>query len=177
MISGNGQTVRSPRAANLAEPDQCASHWKTRVIVAALAAIGLFIASYLAVYQSGLIHQVWEPFFGQGSDRVLHSFVSETLPVPDAVVGAVGYAVEFVTTVSGGAERWRLRPKLVLFYGLVVAGLAVAGVALVALQAFVLHAFCTFCLLSAIISLVVAFLARDEVFASLKLLYEKRKTY
>jgi len=85
-------------------------------------------------------------------------------------MGALGYAVEFVTTLAGAADRWHSHPKLVLAYGVIVVAIGVAGLILVVLQAFVLHAFCTLCLLSATISVVIAFLARGEVLASFKVL-------
>ena len=171
MISRNGQTLRAARASSSVDWDKLDKlHSKRRVQIAVLAAIGFSIASYLAAYQMGFLHQVWEPFFGDGSARVLHSFVSTLLPVPDALMGALGYAVEFVTTLAGAADRWHSHPKLVLTYGVIVVAIGVAGLILVVLQAFVLHAFCTLCLLSATISVVIAFLARGEVLASFKVL-------
>jgi vitamin K epoxide reductase family protein len=168
-----GQTLRTKRAASCDQPDpRDRVHWKKRVQVAVLAVVGFSIAGYLAAYQAGLFRQVWEPFFGNGSNRVLHSFVAAMLPVPDAALGAIGYAIEFVASLIGTAERWRSRPKLVLVYGLIVAGMGMAGLALLALQAFVLHAFCTLCLVSAIISIVIVFLARGEVVASFKSFYQ-----
>ncbi len=72
-----------------------------------LAAAGLGVASYLAAYQFGSLRSVWEPFFGDGSVRVLHSFLSRLLPLPDAAVGACGYAAELVAGAVGGAHRRR----------------------------------------------------------------------
>lgn len=143
------------------------SRWRERLPILLLAAIGLSLASYLAAYQLGFIRKVWDPFFGPGSERVLHSFVSRLLPIPDAVLGAVGYFAELITASIGGQQRWRTSSSLVLFYGAIVAALAVAGLLLSALQLFVLHACCTLCLVSAVISLVIGWLARSEVLASL----------
>ena len=144
--------------------------------VAGLAALGFFIAAYLAAYQVGFVRKVWEPCFGEGSVRVLHSSISQLFPVPDAALGAIGYAFELLATVAGGADRWRATPKLVLLYGAIVGALAATGLGLTALQAFVLHDFCTLCLISAAISLLVALLAGGEVLAAFKVLHEKRKT-
>lgn len=152
------------------------SHWRSRKRVAGLAAMGFFIAGYLAAYQFGLIRTVWEPFFGDGSVRVLHSWVSKMLPIPDAAIGATGYALEFVTTLAGNADRWRAAPKLVLLYGAIVAALALAALILMAIQMFVLRATCTLCLVSAAISLLIAWLASSEVLAAFAVLYEKEKT-
>jgi hypothetical protein len=52
------------------------SPWRERLPILLLAAIGLGLASYLAAYQLGFIGKVWDFFFGPGSERVPHSFVS-----------------------------------------------------------------------------------------------------
>lgn len=143
------------------------SAWEKRLPIAGLALAGLAIAVYLTLYQLGIVPTVWEPFFGDGSRRVLHSFISRLLPVPDASLGAVGYLVEIVTDLTGGEERWRTAPKTVLFFGAVAAAMALFGLLLAAIQAFWLHAGCTLCLSSAAISVGIAVLARKEVMASL----------
>ncbi|HET9212618.1 MAG TPA: vitamin K epoxide reductase family protein [Thermoanaerobaculia bacterium] len=130
----------------------------TRALVAGLALAGLAIAVYLTLYQLGIVPTVWEPFFGDGSRRVLHSPISRLLPVPDASLGAAGYLVEIVTGLT---------PKTVLFFGVVVGAMALFGLLLAAVQAFWLHAGCTLCLASAAISVGIAVLAREEVLASL----------
>lgn len=144
------------------------SRWSIRLPIAGLAFLGLGISSYLAADQFGLLAHVWEPFFGQGSERVLHSFLSRLLPVPDAALGAAGYAVELLAALLGGADRWRTSPKLVLVYGGIVAGLALTGLGLAGVQFFILHAACTLCLTSAALSLLIAWLARDEIWAGWK---------
>lgn len=134
--------------------------------VASLATIGLSVSIYLAAYQFGITHDVWEPFFGDGSKRALHSFISRLLPVPDAAAGAFGYAVELMATLIGGADRSRKHPRFVLLYGGIVTVLALAGLGLTAVQAFLLRTGCTLCLFSAAISLSVALIAREEVAAA-----------
>jgi hypothetical protein len=54
------------------------------------------------LYQYGLLEDVWEPFFGRGSEQVLHSFLSTLPPVPDAALGAAAYALDAVTGLIGG---------------------------------------------------------------------------
>lgn len=121
-----------------------------RALIASLALAGLAIAVYLTLYQLGIVPTVWEPFFGDGSRKVLHSPISRLLPVPDASLGAVGYLVEIVTGLT---------PKTVLFFGLAVAAMALFGLLLAAVQAFWLRAGCTLCLTSAGISVTIAGLA------------------
>lgn len=140
-----------------------------RLPVLCLAAIGVAIASYLALYQTGVITDVWDPMFGNGSREVLHSSLSRMFPIPDASLGALGYFADFATGAIGGARRWRTTPWLVLLYGAVVATVAASTLILAILQPLLVHAGCTLCLASAAISLVIAWLARHEVVASLRL--------
>lgn len=123
-----------------------------RPLPAVLALFGCGLATYLALDQLGVL-RAWDPFFGAGTQAVLHSPISRALPVPDAAVGAVAYAVE-AATVLPRAGRWQ--PALLAVY--VVTGLALgaAAVVLVLLQAFVIHAWCTLCLASATVSLILA---------------------
>ena len=99
---------------------------------------------------------------------MLHSFVSRLLPVPDAALGAAGYAAELIGGMIGGTERSQTQPGLVVAYGIVVAFVTLTAVLLVIVQVLVIRAGCTLCLTSAAISLVVAGLARREVFAALR---------
>lgn len=131
-----------------------------RALIAGLALAGLAIAVYLTLYQLGIVPTVWEPFFGDGSRKVLHSPISRLLPVPDASLGAAGYLVEIVA----GLTR-----KTVLFF-VVAAAMALFGLLLAAAQAFWLHAGCTLCLGSAGISVGIAGLAWREVMASVRYL-------
>jgi uncharacterized membrane protein len=144
------------------------SAWSHRLPAAGLACLGVAVATYLLLFQVGAIGAVWEPLTGDGSRRVLTSSLAAALPIPDAGVGAAAYALEAVLLVAGGAVRWRRRPWLVLSLGLVAAGVAAGGVALVAVQAFVIGAFCTLCLASAAISMVLFGLAIPEVRASVR---------
>ena len=142
-----------------------------RRVVMALALVGCGIAAYLARFELGWSTSVWDPVFGSAtSEAVLTSSLSRALPVPDAALGACAYAVEFALAAIGGPERWRERPWIVLVFGVVVAALAVAAVALVLSQVLIVHAFCSLCLGSALISFINTALAREEVFASVRVL-------
>ena len=153
------------------------SRFSERRVVLVLAAAGFLIATYLALYQSGFFRAVWDPLFGMDSSgRVLHSSISRWFPIPDAWLGALGYFADFVTCAVGDSHRWRTAPRLVLLYGTIVTLVALAALILAILQPLIVHAGCTLCLISAAISLVIAWLARHEVRAALHHLYEKRKT-
>ncbi len=129
----------------------------------ALAAAGLAIASYLAAYQLGAVAHVWDPLFDGGSADVLHSALSRLLPVPDALLGALGYVAELVLTSVGGEDRYRTRPTVVILLGGVVTAMAVVSSVLVFLQLVVIGHLCTLCLASAGLSFVILPLAWEEV--------------
>jgi uncharacterized membrane protein len=120
----------------------------------------------LALYQWGGIATVWEPFFGDGSQKVLHSFISRLLPVPDACLGALGYLADIVTGALGGNQRWRTLPWMVIVYGATVVSVGATALILAILQPLLFHAGCTLCLCSAFISLWIVGLARREVLAA-----------
>jgi uncharacterized membrane protein len=131
------------------------------LIAVGLAAVGAAVAVYLAADQVGAIARAWDPIFGSASSqRVLHSWLSRSLPLPDAALGAAGYVGELVLIVAlllgarGGRHPW-----LGLAYGALAMSMAVVGVALVAIQALSLGTFCSLCLVSAAVSWVIAALA------------------
>lgn len=146
------------------------SSWRERLWLIGVALLGLAISAYLAGYQLNLVDDVWEPFFGSGSREVLHSFLSQLLPIPDAALGAFAYALDAVTGAIGGTRRWRTMPWMVLLFGFAVGPLGIVSVLLVIAQPVLLEAWCTLCLASAIISVVMIGPAMDEVLASLQFL-------
>lgn len=144
------------------------SAWSQRVPVIVLALVGTGVAGYLALYQWRAVPTVWEPFFGDGSRMILNSRVSHLLPIPDAALGAFGYALDAVTGAAGGRQRWRTMPWIVVLFGLAVGPLGAVSVLLVVLQPVMFDAFCTLCLVSAVISVAMIAPAMDEVLASLQ---------
>jgi uncharacterized membrane protein len=139
-----------------------------RVPIAAAAMVGFGIATYLALYQWRILGSVWEPFFGNGSVRVLNSSVSHLLPIPDAALGALSYLADAVTGVIGGRDRWRTMPWMVILFGVAVGPLGAASVVLTIFQPVLFDSFCTLCLVSAVISVAMIGPAMDEVLASLQ---------
>lgn len=153
------------------------SAFSQRWPLVALALLGFGIASYLAAYQIGVVSVVWEPFFGEGSEVILHSWVSRLLPVSDAALGALSYLLDAVTGVIGGRNRWKTMPWLVVLFGLLVGPLGAVSVVLVVLQPLLFDAWCTLCLASAVISVAMIGPALDEVLASLQLLQRQRQRH
>lgn len=152
------------------------SSWPQRLPIVALAAVGFGIALYLAFFQWGIIDTVWEPFFGRGSVRILESSISRVLPIPDAALGAFGYLVDAITGVIGGRARWRTMPWIVVLFGIFVAPLGAVSILLVILQPVALDAWCTLCLASAVVSVLMIGPALDEVLASLQYLRSERSS-
>ncbi len=146
------------------------SSWGERVWLILVALIGVVISAYLAMYQWGFVPTVWEPWFESGSERVLHAELSRLLPLPDAALGALAFGLDAAAGAIGGTKRWRTMPWMVVLFGIAVGPLGVVSVLLVIAQAVWLHAWCTLCLVSALISIVMVRPAMDEVLASLQFL-------
>ncbi|HET6439557.1 MAG TPA: vitamin K epoxide reductase family protein [Anaeromyxobacter sp.] len=172
-----GRAVHNLQASLMA-PGHDPSRWRDRLLLAGLAAIGLAISCYLAAVQVGIVPAAWDPFFGRASSaRVLHSALSRALPVPDALLGALGYAGEISLGLTGRRERFRTAPWAVLAFGALAAAMALVGLGLVAVQATLLHAWCTLCLGSALVSWAVAagVVAGGEIHAALRTVFAGRK--
>lgn len=154
------------------------SGWGQRIPIVVIALAGVGVAMYLGLYQLGVIDTVWEPFFGEGSKIILNSHVSKVLPVPDAILGAFGYFLDAVTGAVGGVRRWKTMPWIVIIFGVAIGPLGVVSLLLVVLQPVLFSAWCTLCLVSAFISVVMIGPAIDEMLASLQFMQRaKRKGY
>lgn len=152
------------------------SAWSQRIPIAVLALAGFVISAYLALFEWGFISSVWDPVFGEGSERVLASDVSHMLHrwfgIPDAAMGAIAYLGDAVLGMAGSTRRWQYRPWMVVLFGIDVIPLGGVSAVLVFLQATVVGDWCFLCLMSAVISLVLIYFAYDEVWSSL--LYLRR---
>lgn len=151
------------------------SSLKQRLPIVLLALAGFVIAAYLTLFQVKMISDVWEPFFGDGSRRILNSYISHLLPVPDAALGAAGYLLDAVTGIIGGRGRWRTMPWMVILFGVAVGPLGAISVLLVIFQPVLFNAWCTLCLATALISVLMIGPAMDEVLASLQFIKGARR--
>jgi len=152
--------------------------WDQRLPVIVLASIGFVIAMYLSLYQWDVIPEVWEPFFsshgfdGQSRKILRESGVAkeslEILKVPDAFLGALGYLADAITGAIGGRNRWRTLPWIVIVFGVFVGPLGAVSIALVIVQPVLYKAWCTLCLVTAVISVLMIGPAMDEVLASMQ---------
>lgn len=143
------------------------SSWSQRSILIALSMGGLLTSRYLAAYQLGYVHHLWDPFFGfvYGTQPVLDSQLSARWPISDAALGGVAYTFELLMCWMGGPARWRTMPWMVTIFGILVIPLGLAHVSLVMSQPVVVHHWCTFCLLAAAFMLPMIPLEIDEVVA------------
>jgi hypothetical protein len=152
------------------------SAWRQRVPLCILAGVAFFIAAYMALYQWRLVDSVWDPVFGDQSQRVLDSEVSETmrrwLGMPDAALGAIAYLGDAIYGLAGSTRRWQYRPWMTILFGIDVIPLGIVSSVLVVLQGSVVGYWCFLCLVTAAISLLLVYWAYDEVWSCL--LYLRR---
>ena len=147
------------------------SAWSQRIPICVLAFVGFLIATYMGLYQWRLIDSVWDPVFGEQSQRVLDSGVSERMRgwfgVPDAILGAAAYLGDAIFGLAGSTRRWQYRPWMVVLFGIDVIPLGIVSAVLVVLQGTAVGYWCFLCLVTAAISLILVALAWDEVWASI----------
>ena len=146
--------------------DENPTAWPKRIAIAAVAFVGFCVAGYLTLYQLGVLESVWDPFFPNGSPKVLGLLE----PFPDAALGVLAYATEVVLSFVGGKDRWRTMPWTAILFGLVIFSGAVVSVLLMMTQPLFANAWCTLCLSSAVISLVICGWGADEALAALQYL-------
>lgn len=151
------------------------STWPQRAPIIALAFLGFFLSRYMAGYQLGYFDNVWDPFFGNGTERVLDSDMSRSFPISDAGLGAVAYIIEALMGFMGDQQRWRTMPWMVTFFGILVVPLGVVSVALIISQPVVVGDWCWPCLVAALAMLVMIALTLDEVVAMGQFLVQVRR--
>lgn len=149
------------------------SSWNQRIPIIALALIGLFISRYLAAFQLGHLDGAWDPFFGDGTERIITSSVSEAWPVSDAGLGGAVYVLEIITGVIGDKRRWRTLPWLVLLFGVMIVPLGAVSIFFIIIQPIVIGTWCTLCLVAAVAMLLQIPYSLDEILATLQFLQQR----
>jgi hypothetical protein len=151
------------------------SGWAQRIPICILAMVAFAIAVYMGLYQWKLIGSAWDPIFGKQTEKVLDSNVSERMRhwflIPDAVFGAIAYLGDAIFGLAGSTRRWQYRPWMVVVFGIDVIPLGIVSVILVILQGTVVGEWCFLCLVTAVISLILVYMAYDEVWSCLLYLY------
>lgn len=151
------------------------SGWVQRLGIVFLAMIGFFLARYMAAFQLGHIVYPWDPFFGDGTRRVLTSDVSKAFPVSDAGLGALSYLLDALAGLIGGVRRWRTMPWMVMLFGVFIIPPGVTSIVLVILQPVSIGDWCTLCLAASVVMLLMVSPALDEVIATGQFLLRTRR--
>ncbi len=151
------------------------SSWLQRAPIILLAFVGLLASRYMAAYQLGHISSVYDPFFDDGTQRVLESDVSKMFPISDAGLGAFAYMLEILMGFMGNKARWRTMPWMVTFFGILVVPVGTVSIVLIILQPLSVGVWCSLCLLAGIAMLVMIPATLDEVVAMLQFLIRARR--
>lgn len=146
------------------------SSWQQRIPVIFLAVVGWFAARYLGSYELHYTSSVWDPFFGNGTEKVLTSDLSKSFPVADASLGAIAYSLEAILGAKGSTKRWHTMPWIVVFFGILVVPVGFVSILLVMMQPIVVGYWCGLCLIIAACMLLMLALTVDEVLAVLQFL-------
>jgi nucleoside-diphosphate-sugar epimerase len=152
------------------------SAWLQRLTIILLALVGLFVSRYLAAYQLGHIASAWDPFFADGTERIITSDVSKAWPVPDAGLGAVTYLLEILTGFFGDRRRWRTLPWAVILFGIMIVPLGAVSVFFIIIQPIVIGTWCTLCLVAAAAMLLQIPYSLDELLACLQFLAARKRS-
>ncbi len=107
---------------------------------------------------------------------MLHYFESKGYAIPDALLGAFGYVLDVVTGIIGKTDRWKTKPWIVILFGFAVGPLGLVSVVLVIIQPVLVGAWCTLCIVTAIISVVMISPAMDELLASFQYLQRVKRS-
>ncbi len=151
------------------------SSWGPRSVTVFLALIAWFLARYLASYQLGYIHDIKDPFFGDGTVKVISSSLAKGFPISDAGLGAFGYSLEFLLGLIGSAKRWKTMPWVSILFGMMVIPAGMISILLIVLQPLLVGAFCGICLFIAICMLTMILLTIPEMAATVQILLKAKK--
>lgn len=151
------------------------SSWMQRIPIIFLAFIGLYVSRYLAAYQLGHTTGAWDPYFGDGTERVITSEISKAWPIPDAGLGAVTYLLEILTGIIGGRDRWRTMPWLVILFGVMIVPLGAVSIFFIIIQPILIGTWCTLCLVAAAAMLIQIPYSVDELIATGQFLAERHR--
>ncbi len=146
------------------------SGWPHRRALAVLALLCACCARYMALFQLGYRDSVWDPFFAGGTLHVITSPLSRSFPLSDAGLGALCYTLEFLLAWQGGVDRWIRMPWLVFSFAFLVIPVGVISIILIISQPLVVGAWCSWCLATALLMLLMIVLAAPEFVATCRLL-------
>lgn len=143
------------------------SAWSQRIPIVVLGFGAMLVAGYLASWQFGWVDGVWDPVFGEGTERVLDSELSHMFPVSDALLGSVGYLVDWVFGLVGGTKRWKTMPWAVIVLGIGIIPFGFTSVALALAMGSIVGSWCFLCLVNTAVAVIMIPYAWDEIWLSL----------
>ncbi len=130
---------------------------KTRMGIALISLVGVFVSAYLYLYKIGKIGTM--ACGTGGCETVQLSEYAVFLGIDVPLIGLAGYAGLFIVALLGLQPRWQSRAVIRTLL-VVMAGLGVAFSAyLTYLELFVIHAICRWCVGSAVLIVAVLILA------------------
>jgi uncharacterized membrane protein len=137
---------------------------------------GLAVALYLTLFQAKVVSTVWDAFRAGDSAWILRrSPLVRWLGFPDALFGVAAYGTELALDLAAVGRqgddhrRWRLA------FGALTAAMALGSVGLVVAQA-VYGRWCSLCLASAALSIVIFALAAPEVATAARQVGNRNRT-
>lgn len=144
---------------------------------------GIILTSFLsavcmmivALYQVGIVRHLIEPplriFNADKVDAAKEAYARMHLPMPDAFLGLISYAITAALAAIGEPQRWQRWSWLPLLLGLKVLVDAVQAGRLSWEQWSVHRAFCFWCLVAAAATFLAVPLALPESWAALRQLF------
>jgi hypothetical protein len=155
--------------------DYSPSSWSQRLPIVALAFFSFFLARHLTAYQMGHIPYVWDPFFGDGTARIITSDISKAWPVADAGLGAVSYLLEGLSGLMGDRRRWRTMPWMVGMFGVLVVPLGGVSIYFIMIQPVLIGTWCTLCLITAAAMVLMLPYTFDEIVAMVQFMIRAKR--
>lgn len=151
------------------------SSWNQRLPIILMAFLAWMSARYMAAYQLGYIHKIWDPIFVNGTKNVITSKLSQSFPISDAGMGALVYTLEVLMGFKGSTRRWYTMPWMVFLFGIMVVPAGFVSILLIMLQPILVGSWCTWCLATAICMLIMIALTLDEMVAVCQYLAHVRR--
>lgn len=128
-----------------------------RMLTALVALVGLFVATYLALYKAGIIGTL--ACGTGGCETVQLSKWATFLGLPVAAWGVGYYALVFVLAFVATQDRWSESRGLSLALAILTGWGVLFSAWLTYLELFVINAICRYCVVSAVLAVVLFALA------------------
>jgi uncharacterized membrane protein len=120
-----------------------------RMLIAALALIGVFVALYLTLYKLGMIGHLACTI--GGCEQVNASRWATFFGVPVATWGLAFYVITFIIAITGTTSTYITNRTISIALTILSLGSFLFSAWLTSLELFVIHAICQYCVISALI--------------------------